>query len=194
MTHEPAKHKTIKRYHESGDFHELSFSCYQRLPLLMNDDWCGMLAQAIDLALERWMFQLHAFVFMPEHLHLLVLPLESSRIDMLLKAIKRPFSYRIKKFLEASSSDLLQKLTIVERPGKSVFRFWQEGPGYDRNLNSEAAVLAAIDYIHRNPVRRGLCAREDQWKWSSARFFMSDGQHIDPDLPRISRLPAEFFS
>jgi hypothetical protein len=37
------------------------------------------------------------------------------------------------------------------RPGKMVFRFWQEGPAYDRNLQTQAAVLAAIDYIHLNP-------------------------------------------
>ena len=36
---------------------------------------------------------------------------------------------------------------IASRPGRSVFRFWQEGPGYDRNLNTAKAVLAAIDAI-----------------------------------------------
>lgn len=35
------------------------------------------------------------------------------------------------------------------------FRYWQEGPGYDRNLSSEQIVMAAIDSIHENPARRG---------------------------------------
>ena len=51
------------------------------------------------------------------------------------------------------TSGLLDQLTVQERPGKFCFRFWQEGPGYDRNLNTPASIELALDYIHRNPVR-----------------------------------------
>jgi putative transposase len=143
--------KTVKHYHEPGDCHELTFSCYRRVPLLTNDPWRRLLAKQIDSANQRHNFHLVAFVFMPEHLHLLVYPTGGSEVSDLLKAIKRPFSYRIKQILQEHQSPLLNRLTIRERPGKMTFRFWQEGPGYDRNLNTEKAVLAAIDDIHRNP-------------------------------------------
>ena len=29
-------------------------------------------------------------------------------------------------------------------------------------------MYALIDYIHNNPVRRGLCAKPEGWLWSSA--------------------------
>src|SRR5262245_11655787 len=104
-----------------------------------------MLCESIQNAKTNWNFKLHAFVIMPEHVHLLVYPIESDpKIDNFLKAIKRPFSYRIKKILEASNSELLQRLTVQERPGIATFRFWQEGPGYDRNLNNPKTVLASI--------------------------------------------------
>ncbi len=67
------------------------------------------------------------------------------RIDELLFAIKRPYSYRVKRQLEASGSPLLEKLTIRQRPGLTTFRYWQEGPGYDRNLTTERSILAAIE-------------------------------------------------
>jgi putative transposase len=190
------KFKTIKRYHEPGDFHELTFSCLDHLPLLTNDDWREKLARSIDRANDRWKFQLHAFVFMPDHVHLLVYPFAYDReppIDALLKAIKRPFSYRIKQILVENNSRLLKRLTVRDGAEPAVFRFWQEGPGYDRNLNTARSVLAAIDYIHLNPVRRGLCQRAQDWKWSSARWFLSDGEYCDPDLPKLHPLPAELF-
>ena len=28
-----------------------------------------------------------------------------------------------------------------------------------------------VDYIHGNPVRRGLVARPEDWQWSSARWY-----------------------
>jgi hypothetical protein len=40
----------------------------------------------------------------------------------------------------------------------------------DRNLDHAETVLAAIDYLHRNPVRRGLVERAVDWQWSSARW------------------------
>jgi putative transposase len=95
--------------------------------------------------------------FLPEHIHLLVFLTRSDtteeRISEFLRAVKMPCSQDIKQDLEASGSRLLERLTTRERPGRMAFRFWQEGPGYDRNLQTQATVLAAIDYIHLNPVR-----------------------------------------
>ena len=66
--------KLVKHYHEPGDLHELTFSCYQRLPLLTNDAWRQRLARCMDLAGQQTGIELAAFVFMPEHVHLLAVP------------------------------------------------------------------------------------------------------------------------
>ena len=116
----------------------------------------------------------------------------SGRIEQLLKAIKRPFSFRIKKLLEQSGSTLLAKLTIRQRAGVETFRFWQEGPGYDRNLIEASTIEAAIDYIHRNPVRRGLCQSAVDWRWSSARFYYENRQ--DSGLPSMERVSADLLN
>ena len=186
--------KRVKHYHEPGNCHELTFSCYRRLPLLANNERCLALCVAIGRAVRRHEYQLVAFVLMPEHVHLLVYPtVADPRIDKLLSAIKRPYSYRIKQELIVHDQRLSEQLTIRERPGKQAFRFWQEGPGYDRNLSTERATTAAIDYIHANPVRRGMVEKASDWKWSSARWYESEGQIVDSDLPEIDGLPWEFF-
>ncbi len=96
-----------------------------------------------------------------------------------------------------SSIQLLatQSLTVRERPDKICFRFWQEGAGYDRNLYTNEAILHSIDYIHLNPIRRGLCQKAVDWKWSSARFYASiNPLWSDPDLPKIHGLPKDWRS
>ncbi|TWT34716.1 REP-associated tyrosine transposase [Blastopirellula retiformator] len=189
----PPKKKQVKHIHEAGHLHELTFSCYQRKPLLTNDTWRGMLAQSIQNAVERHEFHLTAFVFMPEHVHLLVLPQQSaSTISSFLNAVKRPFSYRIKQHLIECNSPLLKRLTVQQRPGVQTFRFWQEGPGYDRKIFDPATIQLVIDYIHDNPVKRGLCKRAIDWKWSSARRFLLPESPIEADLPLLSPLPADW--
>ena len=187
--------KLVRHYHEPGDLHELTFSCYRRMPLITNDSWRKMLCQSIDKAFDTWQFRLVAFVLMPEHVHLLVMPrLKIVKIDKLLSAIKQPYSARIKRHLIESQSLLLQRLTVRERPGKTCFRYWQEGPGYDRNLTNPHTVFASIQYIHENPVRRGLVTKSTDWKWSSACWYASDAKTFDPDLPSIHGLPWQFFA
>jgi putative transposase len=192
---QPPHRKRVRHYHDSGHCHELTFSCYRRLPLLTNNAWRALLSNAIDAAIERHGYHLTAFVYMPEHVHLLLFPgRDASCIDHLLKAIKRPYSFRIKRLLESSKSSLLQKLTIRQRPGIETFRYWQEGPGYDRNIDRPTTALQAIDYIHLNPVRRELVDRARDWQWSSARWYEELEYDSNVCVPRLTKLPADFLA
>jgi putative transposase len=184
--------KLVKHFEDRGHVRELTFSCYRRMPLITNDVWREMLSRAIDSAMHRHEWRLAAFVFMPEHVHLLCYPnRQASGVDKLLTAIKRPYSFRIKQILILNRSRLLERLTVKQRPGVTCFRYWQEGPGYDRNLDRATSVEAAIEYIHQNPVRRNLCTTILDWKWSSARRHHD--LSTDDTLPKLTRLPPHFF-
>jgi putative transposase len=186
--------KRVRHFDLPGHCHELTFSCFLRMPLLMRDSWREQFSRSIDRACDRHCWRLGAFVYMPDHVHLLVFPDgEPAPISELLFAIKRPFSFRIKQELMESKDPLLDRLTIRQRPNVTTFRFWQEGPGYDRNLTSQPALLASIDYLHLNPVRRGLCSEAVTWPWSSARWHLSEGRFVDPMLPRLTQLPTGTF-
>ena len=178
--------KRLRHYDDPRQIHELTFSCYRRLPLLTSPTCSMLLSQAIDRAVDKQGFQLIAFVYMPEHVHLIVLPVvPTAAIARLLFAIKRPVSTRIKRHLLDTNADLVRRLTIRERPGKRTFRFWQEGGGYDRNITSIKTLHAAINYLHHNPVRRGLCDSPGDWKWSSWRYYFEPEQWPDPELPGV---------
>ncbi len=127
---------------------------------------------------------------MPDHVHLLVLPLaESSSVSRLLYAIKRPFSYRVRRWLATNDPALLSGLTVRERPNKMAFRFWQEGSGYDRDVEETASFWQAVDYIHENPVEAGLCALAGDWPWTSWHWWENRVQR--PLLPRMAPLPED---
>ena len=51
--------------------------------------------------------------------------------------------------------------------------FWKPR-GYDFNVVNEHTVIEKLDYIHKNPIRRGLVRRPDQWSWSSYRYYELD--------------------
>ena len=46
--------------------------------------------------------------------------------------------------------------------------FWQKRY-YDFNIRNQRQFAEKLRYIHRNPAKRGLCERPDDWEWSSLR-------------------------
>jgi len=165
------KHKTCRRYNELGHAHALTFSCYQRLPLLSKPRSCQWLADAIILARQQHAFHVWAYVFMPEHAHLLIWPTGPYDISKILATIKQSVVRKAIPWLRVHSPAFLPRLLDQQPSGKRSYRFWQRGGGYDRNLTEPPTIFAEIDYMHGNPLRRGLCLGAEDWFWSSAADY-----------------------
>ncbi|MBI5529547.1 MAG: hypothetical protein HY897_24745 [Deltaproteobacteria bacterium] len=143
------------------------------------------LAEAVVRGAGKHNYYLWAYVFMPEHVHLLVCP-QTPEYDMAvyLKSIKQPVSRRARDWLETDEPDRVSEF-MVKHGSRDVFCFWQAGPGYDRNIHSEKELPEKILYIHGNPVSRGLVGRPEDWLWSSAAWYAGkrDGPLRVDDCP-----------
>ena len=172
------KRKICRRFNVPGHAHALTFTCFGNRPFLSRDRTRGWMLEAIAQARGRQRFDLWAYVIMPEHVHLLIHPTEQEyRISRILSSLKQPVSKRAILYVGRNEPGFLGQMTDTQPNGKTWLRFWQRGGGYDRNLWSPRYVWETIEYIHSNPVRRGLCDSETDWPWSSAGVFLgvSDG-------------------
>ena len=48
--------------------------------------------------------------------------------------------------------------------------FWKTR-GFDFSVTTEQAFRVKLDYIHKNPITRGLVERAEDWPWSSFRYY-----------------------
>jgi putative transposase len=164
--------KTRRAWDEVGHAHFLTYSCLRRMPLLNRDRSRRWVVDALagtrrDLDVALW-----AYVIMPEHVHVLLYPRQAGyEMRRILVALKRPVSDAARAYLEGIEDERWLERLSVEYPSRRAFRFWQPGGGFDHNVFREKTVPAVIDYIHTNPVRRGLVAQPTDWAWSSARFW-----------------------
>jgi len=90
-------------------------------------------------------YQLHAFVIMPDHIHLLITPAPDISIEKAMQFVKGGFSFRLK-----SKRDV-----------------WQSG-FTKRRIEDARDYENHVNYIHENPVRAKLCARSEDFLYSSA--------------------------
>ena len=106
---------------------------------------------------------------MPNHVHLFIYPTRNEyKIAAILQPIKGKTSKGYRDILLAESPGRYDKLCI-KAGNKKVFRFWQAGGGFDRNLWNTKTIHSSINYIEYNPVRAGWVNAPEEWQWSSAR-------------------------
>ena len=103
----------------------------------------------------------YGFVVMPEHVHLLISEPERGTVARVIQSLK------------ISSAKQGKQASAVQ---DSKVPFWQKRY-YDRNERSQKEFIEKLKYIHRNPVKRGLAARPEAWKWSSYRHYASGEAH-----------------
>jgi REP-associated tyrosine transposase len=87
-------------------------------------------------------------------------------------------------------SSLINRLSVEERPGKTCFRFWQEGPRLRSKLDDTFRDRTSHP-VHSPEPRRGLVDRAVAWKWSSASWYLLEpGRQQLLGLPFIDGLPV----
>lgn len=181
MEHPPPR-KHLKRHERANQVRFLTFSCNHRLPLFKNDRIKNLFAVRLAEARVRFGFRLIAWVVMPEHVHLLLVPAQDGPpVSAILRRLKSPFAMEVLARWRSLDAGVLGRL----RDANGVTRFWLPGGGYDRNVRRDTELVEKVDYIHANPVRRGLVARADEWAWSSARAYAgSEGVLVPVDRCR----------
>jgi putative transposase len=97
---------------------------------------------------ELGRYRLHAYVVMPNHVHILLDPhIPLAKISGVIKGV--------------SSRDINARL------GRSGRSLWQDESS-DHWIRSSVELERIRQYIDWNPVRAGLVSRPKDWKWSSA--------------------------
>lgn len=137
-------------------------------------------ARSLNTARNSGAFQMFAWVLMPEHVHLLIKPnLPDHPVPSILQAIKEPVARAVLKTMREAESPWVSRVTRDN--GRS--RFWLQGGGFDRNVRDIKELSIEAEYIHLNPVRRGLVSKATDWEWSSANWYAGNRDNTVPIDP-----------
>ena len=168
----------MKRFDIAGHARFETFSCYRRMALLGDPLSRDAFVEHLEIQRERLGFDVIAWVVMPEHVHLVVVPVDGN-MGPVLRGVKQGFEQRMIKRWRSVDATVLGSL--VDPRGKT--RFWQRGGGYDRNVRDLDELREKVKCIHENPVKSGFVEQAEDWVWSSARDYLggSGGVEIRKD-------------
>ncbi len=142
----------LNRYQQEGDDHFITFSCYRREAYFEAADAKDTFVDSLELTRRRYCFEVLGYVAMPEHVPLLV---------------GEPLNR------EVPLAKALQALKISVARRLDARPFWQRRY-YDFNVFTHNKRVEKLKYMHRNPAKRGLVERPEDWLWSSYRYYRMD--------------------
>jgi putative transposase len=145
----------LKRLHHSGQSHFITFSCHHREPLLAKMRMQDAFLIALEQTRLRFGMRVYGYVVMPEHVHLLLSEPAEDALSRAMQLLKTKVSIQARK-------------EGKRRLGE--FPFWQTRY-FDHNVRNRPGFITQLRYIHRNPVKRGLCDAPGDWPWSSFRAW-----------------------
>jgi REP-associated tyrosine transposase len=125
----------------------ITSASYQKMSLFQAERMGALFLDVLRGYQTQGKYLIHEFVLMPDHFHLLLTPNQS--LEKAVQLIKGGFSYRAKKDLGYGGE------------------IWEHS-FYDRRVRDAREYEQFREYIHQNPVKRGLAVVAPEYRYSSA--------------------------
>ena len=176
----------MTRWHKSKDaaLQFLSGNVYKRVPIFREPVFCKLLLESLDYCRKKYELQIHAFVIMPEHFHLLLTVPQDGVLSDFLRDWKGFTAHKIVTQLreEGRKRWLGRFRANGHRRKDPSFRIFQPDTHLE-GIASKGFARQKLNYIHRNPLQAGLAEQEVDYPYSSARNWFLNGHsvfRIDP--------------
>ena len=153
----------LRRIQGGGDWHFITCSCYHRLPFLGSAAHRDLFLKILEQVRQKYDCAVFGYVVMPEHFHLLVTEPRIKTLWVMMQVLKQRVSRQRRRRQGRSVQTIPSEVDIAPA-------FWLPRY-YDFNVYSREKRIEKLRYMHRNPVKRGLVASPEEWRWSSYRFY-----------------------
>ena len=157
----------LKRLQQSAQSHFVTFTCYHRRRGFETPCVYELFIHVLEEMRCHFALCVYGYLVMPEHVHLLLSEPQRGLLADAIHYLKLSFAKRLVAQVRAP---LLGANLGSSSQHLASGVFWQKRY-YDRNVRDEREFVEKLRYIHRNPVKAGLCNLPEDWQWSSFRHY-----------------------
>jgi putative transposase len=136
-------------------------TCHKWLNLFQSAKYFSLLYDSLKFVNKKYKVSIVAYVFMPNHIHLILYFHEENFLSAYMRDFKKYTSTHIRKLIdEDGSGGLLNNLRYSF--GKQKFKVWMDRFD-DVVIRSRKLMLTKLNYIHWNPVKKGLANSPEEY-------------------------------
>jgi putative transposase len=159
---------------QSAEF--VTITCLNWKPVLQADSHKDIIVDSLRFLTNDGRATIYGFVIMNNHFHLIWQIMG----DHMRKDVQRDFlkftGQQILKRLRNAKAPILDDLLVEAKDRK--YQIWERN-SLSIELRSRKVLMQKLNYIHNNPVKASLCQYPEEYKYSSARFYMMNERNWD---------------
>ena len=154
----------------------ITFSVQSRLNLLTRYNG-NLIEGSLNYLTDRKKATIHCYVIMPDHVHLII---QADKLPNVMRKLKSYTARVIIDRLQATNQRRILsilKSTKLKGNSTSVYQLWQVGY-HPKQITSIDMLEQKMNYIHYNPVKKGLVKNPEEWRYSSAYYDASQSRAL----------------
>ncbi len=165
------------RFHSDGAVFFVTFSVVQWLPVFVSVGACKILADSLNHCHREKGLRTNAYVIMPSHFHAIVFHVgfDAKRLETVLTDLRKFTGRQLCDFCAKQMPRCFGEVFQQSAGEDRRRRFWQPSR-HPEQLESESFWRQKLDYLHENPCRKGLVRRANDWRFSSASYWLGEEQ------------------
>jgi len=186
------KQETMSRWHNiylDNVAYFFTATVVEYIPALNSISIKEFMIDSLNFYREEYTTKINAYVIMPEHIHLIIRSESGENVKKFIQHFLRKVSRKIVTDTQSLLShedygqEARERLDVFKRHrrGKAIHKVWKER-AKGEPIFSDKVMKQKLDYIHMNPVKRGLVKNPEDYAYSSYRnYYLSDHSIIQID-------------
>jgi len=165
---------------EGVSYYMVTSTTVSWMPVFISADTCGVITSSLSYCRQNKGLKVYAYVVMPTHFHAVVSTNDPKELSGIIRDVKRHTSRELIRVLKECGWHLPLKVFRAAVPGEkgnSEYKVWQDA-FHPKGIHTEETLRQKIEYVHFNPVRKGLVENASDWMYSSARNYVSGMQTV----------------
>ena len=164
------------RIHERDHAHFVTATIVEWLPVFTSAACCDILVRSLEFSRQHKGLKIYAWVILDNHFHAI---LAAPDLSGVLRDLKSFTARQIVEQLAREGREwLLNQLRYYRADYKpQEYQVWQEG-SHPQAIVSDEMLEQKLEYLHNNPVKRGMVASPEHWRYSSAHEWLGGAEPV----------------
>lgn len=152
----------------------VTFTVVEWLPVFIEERACKIITDSFNFYITNKSLRVNAYVIMPTHLHAILFDtdFQAERLKHTLDDMRK---FTGRQLLDYSAKHLPKSFTeeFQASAGKDRERRFWRSTQQPVGITSQGFWKQKMDYLHHNPCRKGLVLCPEEWRFSSARYWLT---------------------
>jgi putative transposase len=163
----------------------VTYTIVEWLPVFTSQTAFKIITESLNYCIDHKALRVNAFVIMPTHFHANVFDADydAIRLKSTLDDFRKFTGSQLLTFCGQHAPPVFNEVFCEHAGNDRLRRFWQPTQ-HPEAITSEEFWQQKVEYIHNNPCQKGLVRRPEDWRYSSAAYWLM-GKKVDVQLSDI---------